>query len=118
MFKGFDNIALNDFFLFKLSSTTFERPHTQNLETTGAFGCQDFPRCLYAYKIFTKVDLSGTLLLFCTYLAFSEDVKLLIYFRYFLYSTAITSENNKNDPTLILDLAVQSTTKNSSTNVT
>jgi len=39
MFKGFDNIALNDFFLFKLSSTTFERPHTQNLETTGAFGC-------------------------------------------------------------------------------
>jgi len=35
MFKGFDNIALNDF--FKLSSTTEAK--TRNVQTTGAFGC-------------------------------------------------------------------------------
>ena len=39
MFKGFDNITLNDF--FKLSSTTLRgyTVHSQNLQTTGAFGC-------------------------------------------------------------------------------
>jgi len=34
--KGFDNIKLNDF--FKLSSTSLRG---QNLQTTGAFGCQE-----------------------------------------------------------------------------
>ena len=37
MFKGFDNIKLNDFFM--LSKHKFERTYTQNLQTTGAFGC-------------------------------------------------------------------------------
>jgi len=36
MFRGFDNITLNDF--FKLSST-ISRGHTQNLQTTDPFGC-------------------------------------------------------------------------------
>ena len=34
MFKGFDNIKLNDF--FKMSSTSLRG---QNLQITGAFGC-------------------------------------------------------------------------------
>ena len=39
MFKGFDNIKLNDF--FQVVKHKFERPYTQNLQTTGAFGCQE-----------------------------------------------------------------------------
>jgi len=37
MFKGFDNIQLNDF--FQVVKHKFERTYTQNLQTTGAFGC-------------------------------------------------------------------------------
>ena len=37
MFKGFDNITLNDF--FQVIKHNFERPLTQNLQTTSAFVC-------------------------------------------------------------------------------
>jgi len=37
MFKGFDNITLNDF--FQVIKHNFERPLTQNLQTTSTFGC-------------------------------------------------------------------------------
>ena len=39
-FKGFDNIKLNDF--FQVVKHKFERTYTQNLQTTGAFGCYEF----------------------------------------------------------------------------
>jgi len=38
MFKGFDNITHNDF--FQVIKHNFERPHTQNLQTTGAHQVQ------------------------------------------------------------------------------
>jgi len=37
MFKGFDNIKLNDF--FQVVKHKFERTYIQNLQNTGAFGC-------------------------------------------------------------------------------